>query len=81
MAHTKAQKTVSGNRDSAGRRLGIKLYGVEVAKVGNIIVRQRGSKFHPGPGTMLSKDFTIMAMKDGKVKFYHKNGKRFVSVV
>jgi len=81
MAHTKAQKTVSGNRDSAGRRLGIKLYGAETAKPGNIIIRQRGAKFHPGPGTMSSKDYTIMAMKEGKVKFYHKAGKRFVSVV
>jgi large subunit ribosomal protein L27 len=81
MAHTKAQKTVSGNRDSAGRRLGIKLYGVEFAKPGNIILRQKGTQFHVGPGTMLSRDFTIIAMKEGKVKFYNKAGKRFVSVV
>jgi len=81
MAHTKAQKTVSGNRDSAGRRLGIKVYGVEAVKPGNIILRQRGTQFHVGPGTMLTNDFTIMAIKEGKVKFYLKAGKRFVCVV
>jgi len=81
MAHTKAQKTVKGNRDSRSKRLGIKLYGGEVAEAGNIIVRQRGTKVNPGPGTMIGRDFTIMALKKGTVKFYTRMGSSYVSVV
>lgn len=81
MAHTKAQKAVSGNRDSAGRRLGIKVYGGHPVKAGGVILRQRGTKVNAGIGAMLSKDFTIHALKDGKVKFHKKQGERYVSVV
>lgn len=81
MAHTKAQKTVKGNRDSRAKRLGIKLYGGEVAKTGNIIIRQKGSRVNAGPGTILCRDFTIMAMKDGIVKFFQKKGEAFVKVI
>jgi large subunit ribosomal protein L27 len=80
MAHTKAQKTVKGNRDSRSKRLGIKIYGGQVAQAGNIIVRQRGTKVNAGPGTMLGRDFTIMAMKKGKVNFFTKLGKAYVRV-
>jgi len=81
MAHTKAQKTVKGNRDSRSKRLGVKLYGGEVANPGNIIIRQRGTKVNPGLGTMLARDFTIMALKKGTVKFYLRNGEKYVMVV
>ena len=81
MAHTKAQKAVSGNRDSQPKMLGVKLYGGQKAIPGNIIIRQRGSKVWPGEGTMVSRDFTIMAIRQGTVLFKKKMGKQFVCVV
>jgi large subunit ribosomal protein L27 len=75
MAHTKAQKAVKGNRDSKGKRRGVKLYGGEKVKAGNIIVRQVGSKFCAGEGVFLAKDFSLLALKDGIVKFSEKKGK------
>lgn len=81
MAHTKAQKTVRGNRDSKSKRLGVKVYGGQVVKPGNIIIRQRGTKVNPGEGTLLSKDFTILAVKEGKVQFYKRRGELFVRVI
>jgi len=81
MAHTKAQKTVKGNRDSQAKRLGVKLYGGESVNPGNIIIRQKGSKVNAGKGTMLGRDFTIMALKKGTVKFYKKLGEVYVSVI
>lgn len=81
MAHTKAQKTVRGNRDSKSKRLGVKVFGGAVVEPGNIIIRQRGTKVNAGPGTMLSRDFTILALKKGTVKFYQRQGEAFVSVV
>jgi large subunit ribosomal protein L27 len=80
MAHTKAQKTVRGNRDSTSKRLGVKIFGGSLANPGNIIVRQRGSKVFAGPGTMFGKDYTIMAMKKGVVHFYKRFGKDYVAV-
>ncbi|MEK7633391.1 MAG: 50S ribosomal protein L27 [Patescibacteria group bacterium] len=81
MAHTKAQKTVKGNRDSRSKRLGVKVFGNEEVKPGNIIIRQRGTKVHPGPGTLLGRDFTIMALIKGRVEFYKKLGASYVKVV
>ncbi len=81
MAHTKAQKTVKGNRDSKSKRLGVKVYGGSLVIPGNIIIRQRGTRVNAGPGTMLGRDFTILAMKKGTVKFYQRRGEDFVSVV
>lgn len=81
MAHTKAQKTVRGNRDSKSKRLGVKVFGGGVVEPGNIIIRQRGTKVNAGPGTMLSRDFTILALKKGAVKFYQKRGEAFVKIV
>lgn len=81
MAHTKAQKTVRGNRDSKSKRLGVKVFGGGVVIPGNIIIRQRGTKVNAGPGTMLSRDFTILSLKKGKVKFYQRHGEDFVCVV
>lgn len=81
MAHTKAQKTVRGNRDSASKRLGVKVFGGGRVKPGYVLVRQRGTKFNAGEGTLLSKDFTIIALKAGMVRYYQKRGEKYVSVV
>lgn len=80
MAHTKAQKTVKGNRDSRSKRLGVKVFGNQEVNPGNIIIRQRGTKVNSGPGTLLGRDFTITALKKGKVEFYIKQGKSYVKV-
>jgi len=80
MAHTKAQKAVKGNRDSRSKRLGVKVYGGQDVKPGNVIIRQKGSKVNAGNGTLLSKDFTIVALREGKVKFYNRQGEKYVSV-
>ncbi|WP_417248897.1 50S ribosomal protein L27 [Celeribacter sp.] len=69
MAHKKAGGSSRNGRDSAGRRLGVKLYGGQAAIAGNIIVRQRGTKFWPGEGVGLGKDHTIFATANGKVTF------------
>lgn len=81
MAHTKAQKAVKGNRDSRSKRLGVKIYGGQKVVAGNIIIRQRGSEIWPGEGTYVSRDFTIMADKEGTVQFKKKLGKTYVVVV
>jgi large subunit ribosomal protein L27 len=81
MAHTKAQKAVSGNRDSQSKRLGVKRFGGELVKPGYIIVRQRGTRYHPADGVILGKDFTIMAAREGRVKFFQRFGKKCISVV
>ena len=82
MAHKKAGGSSRNGRDSAGRRLGVKLYGGQAAIAGNIIVRQRGNKFWPGDGVGQGKDHTIFATTEGAVKF-HKGlkGRTFISVL
>ena len=81
MAHKKAGGSSRNGRDSAGRRLGIKKYGGERVISGNIIVRQRGTKWHPGDNVGLGKDHTIFALVNGTVDFRTKSGGRcFVSV-
>ena len=69
MAHKKGQGSTQNNRDSAGRRLGVKKFGGEFVRAGNIIIRQRGTKVHPGNNVGLGKDHTIYALIDGYVKF------------
>ena len=82
MAHKKAGGSSRNGRDSAGRRLGVKKSGGQAVTAGNIIIRQRGTKFHPGNNVGLGKDHTIFATSDGAVKFDRKaEGKVFVSVV
>ena len=82
MAHKKAGGSSRNGRDSAGRRLGVKLFGGETAKAGNIIVRQRGTKFHPGQNVGLGRDHTLFALSDGVVKFrYLKKDRKCVDVV
>jgi large subunit ribosomal protein L27 len=80
MAHTKAQGSVKGNRDSVAKRLGVKLYGGQKAIAGNIIVRQKGSKFFAGNGVGMGKDFTLFALTDGTVTFKTKQGKKVVEI-
>ena len=76
MAHKKGQGSTQNNRDSAGRRLGVKKYGGEAVIAGNIIIRQRGTKIHPGTNVGMGKDHTIFALIDGEVKFERKDKKR-----
>ena len=81
MAHKKAGGSSRNGRDSAGRRLGVKKFGSEAVVAGNIIIRQRGTKFHPGSNVGIGKDHTIYALVDGHVKFNEVKGKKmFVSV-
>ena len=81
MAHKKAGGSSRNGRDSAGRRLGVKKFGGEIVISGNIIVRQRGTKFHPGSNVGLGKDHTLFATSDGKVTFKKTRARTFVSVI
>lgn len=81
MAHTKAQGSVKGNRDSRSKRRGVKMYGGAQASLGNILVRQKGSKFNAGVGVAMGKDFTLFAMQEGTVTFKKRRGKKFVEVL
>lgn len=81
MAHTKAQGSVKGNRDSIAKRLGVKLYGGQKAINGNILVRQKGTKFFSGKGTSMGRDFTIYAVTAGIVHFKNLRSKKFVEVL
>lgn len=82
MAHKKAGGSTRNGRDSESKRLGVKRFGGEEVSAGSIIVRQRGTKFHPGNGVGLGRDHTIFAKVDGKVKFEvkGKNNRRTVSI-
>lgn len=82
MAHKKGEGKVKNGRDSHSKRLGIKIYGGDVAIPGNIIVRQRGTNYHPGQGVMMGKDHTIFSVIEGVVTFKKgKNDRRFVHVL
>ncbi len=76
MAHKKAGGSSKNGRDSISKRLGVKKFGGEFVKAGNIIIRQRGTKVHPGENVGLGKDYTIYALIDGYVKFERKDKKR-----
>jgi large subunit ribosomal protein L27 len=81
MAHKKAGGSSRNGRDSAGRRLGLKKSGGQAVVPGNIIIRQRGTQYHPGTGVGMGKDHTIFATVEGHVKFEHKKaGRVFVGV-
>ena len=81
MATKKAGGSSRNGRDSAGRRLGVKKYGGEFVQPGNILVRQRGTKFYPGENVGMGKDHTLFALKEGKVVFRKKSsGRKFVIV-
>jgi len=82
MAHKKGQGSTQNNRDSVGRRLGVKKYGGESVIPGNIIIRQRGTKVKPGNGVGMGKDHTIFALVEGTVKFEnHSRSQKRVSVI
>ena len=81
MAHKKAGGSSRNGRDSAGRRLGVKKFGGQNVISGNIIVRQRGTKFHPGSNVGIGKDHTLFATSDGKVAFKKTRIRTFVSVI
>jgi large subunit ribosomal protein L27 len=80
MAHTKQQKAARANKDSKSKRRGVKVFGGAHVEAGNVIVRQKGTKFWPGNGVLLANDFTLMAVKAGTVKFTERSGKQYVSV-
>jgi large subunit ribosomal protein L27 len=82
MAHKKAGGSSRNGRDSEGRRLGVKKFGGQHVIPGNIIIRQRGTKVHPGENVGIGKDHTLFALIEGKVKFHRKaEGRSFVSVI
>ncbi len=81
MAHKKGGGSSRNGRDSAGKRLGVKKFGGEFVRSGNILIRQRGTKFHPGTNVDIGRDFTLFATADGYVKFEHiDRHKRCISV-
>jgi large subunit ribosomal protein L27 len=80
MAHKKGGGSSKNNRDSNAKRLGIKRFGGQLIKSGTIIVRQRGTKFHPGENVGIGKDDTLFATKDGEVVFHSKKGRKYASI-
>ena len=81
MSHVKAGGVAKGNKDSQSKRLGVKIFGGQIAVPGNIVIRQRGTKVHPGTGVDMGKDYTIFAVVKGVVTFTTQLGKQFVSVL
>jgi large subunit ribosomal protein L27 len=82
MAHKKGVGSSENGRDSHSKRLGVKLFGGEVARAGNILVRQRGTKYHPGDNVGQGRDFTLFALTDGTVQFTKRRKDRtFISIV
>ena len=80
MAHKKGLGSSRNGRDSNAKRLGVKIFAGQTVKAGNIIVRQRGTRFRPGPGTEIGRDDTIFAVREGVVEFSRSGDKRFISV-
>ena len=80
MAHKKGLGSSRNGRDSSAQRLGVKIFGGQPVKAGTIIVRQRGTRFRPGPGTGIGGDDTIFAKRDGTVEFHTRGERRLVSV-
>ncbi|MBT5108340.1 MAG: 50S ribosomal protein L27 [Rhodospirillaceae bacterium] len=81
MAHKKAGGSSRNGRDTAGRRLGVKKFGGEVVVPGNIIMRQRGTKVHPGENVGMGRDHTLFALTDGNVQFHKTRSRTTVSIV
>jgi large subunit ribosomal protein L27 len=81
MAHKKGLGSSKNGRDSQAKRLGVKVFAGQDIHAGSIIVRQRGTRFHPGPGAGIGGDDTIFALVNGTVEFGQRRGKRFISVV
>jgi large subunit ribosomal protein L27 len=82
MAHKKGEGSVKNGRDSQSKRLGVKIFGGQAAIAGNIIIRQRGTEYHPGKNVGVGRDFTLFALTDGVVEFKKgKSDRTFVSVI
>jgi large subunit ribosomal protein L27 len=81
MAHKKGASSTRNGRDSNAQRLGVKRFGGQVVKAGEIIIRQRGTHFHPGAGVGIGKDDTLFALSAGAVEFGTKRGRRVVNIV
>lgn len=81
MAHTKAQGSVKGNRDSRSKRLGVKMYGGQKIDKGNIIIRQKGTKMFAGTGVSMGNDYTLFAIKSGILNFKIAKGKRIAEIL
>jgi len=81
VAHKKGGGSSRNGRDSAGKRLGVKLFGGELALAGSILVRQRGTKFHPGRNVGLGRDFTLFALSAGQVEYEQKGARKYVHVL
>ena len=81
MAHKKGQGSSRNGRDTEGKRLGIKKFAGQKVLAGNIIVRQRGTKFHPGRGVGLGRDYTIFATEHGVVSFTVRQGRKYIEVL
>jgi large subunit ribosomal protein L27 len=82
MAHKKGEGSVKNGRDSQSKRLGVKIFGGQAAISGNILIRQRGTVYHPGKNVGVGKDFTLFALTDGVVEFKKgRNDRTFVSIV
>ncbi len=81
MAHKKSGGSSSNGRDSIGKRLGVKRFSGQTVSAGSILVRQRGTTFHPGLNVGMGKDYTLFAKIDGVVQFEHRRGKRQISVL
>ncbi len=81
MAHKKGGGSSRNGRDSNAQRLGVKRFGGQVVKAGEVIVRQRGTKIHPAENCGLGKDYTLFALKAGQVKFFERKNRKYCSIV
>jgi len=81
MAKKKAGGKTRQQRPRPGKRLGIKIFGGQKVQAGNILIRQRGTKFHPGEGVGIGRDHTLFALRDGILEFKKKQGKKLVSII
>lgn len=81
MAHKKGLGSSRNGRDSAGKRLGVKVFDGEIVKPGMVLVRQRGTTFHPGKYVGVGRDYTLFALAEGRVRFFQSNGKKKVEIV
>ena len=81
MAHKKGQGSSRNGRDSPGQRRGVKKFGGERVKAGNILVRQLGTRFYPGKNVGMGRDYTLFALKDGVVQFSVRRGRKYINVI
>lgn len=80
MAHTKAGGSTRQKGNRRGKRLGVKIFGGQKVTAGNVLVRQNGTRYHPGDGVQVGRDFTLTALKNGILRFYKKFSKQYISV-